>query len=284
MFRKMNVLFAVGLIGALGCGNCGGTPTPVSDVTEQPQAQVGPRVEIQIALPDEGPRMVESQLVTKIERALDAEEDIRQIRSTSRAGQAQVWVQFNTGIADSYAIDISTRALERIRRMPETAGEPNIQVVDINDPLALRLKSSDMDALMDASDALEATLSAMDGVTAVTSSLQPVSSVEITYDEDKIRELGMRSFGVAHQVDSSGLVEEGNLDALRGLSIETRSGEPMTLGDLAHVDMGRTPTQLDRFNGKRVAWLVVQAADEAATRTAMEALTSPNSAVTISVP
>lgn len=281
--RKTTLMLMVGLGLTLGCGNCGGKDeAPAAAAVEADQ---GPIVSVSIMLPDEEAAAVEMRLVKPFERALRGDEQVKEFWSTVVAEQATIYTRYQPNVADSLALDLTQRALERVRRTPESASEPELAIAEEPTGLQVRLKSSNMDALIDAAGAVSAQISQLDGVDGVSSSLQTRPSIDISYSEEKVRAVGMRTFGVAQQVKESGLLDAAQPDpeAIGALQIKTRDGAELPLSELAVVTHSVSATRLDCFNGKRVAWLTVSGADEAALRDQLQEIRSPHNAVTVSL-
>lgn len=283
--RKAKLVLLVSLGLALGCGNCGGSGDKAgASSSESPAAGQGPIVELVLTLPDENAATVEMRIIKPYERALRGDEQVKEFWATAVDGKATIFTRYQASVADSLALDLTGRALTRIRRMPEEAGEPVLSIADEVTSLQVRLKSSDMDALIEAVGTVMEQLNQVEGIDSASSSLHTKSSVNIEYNEEKINSLGLRTFGVAHQVSESGLLdgETADLDAIGAILIKTRTGEQVALSELAVVQHSLTAMQLDSVNGKRVAWITVEAADEAAARALLQDLRSPHNAVTIS--
>lgn len=276
-------LSAVAIALVLGCANCGNKPA--EDTPEDAAAAVGPTIQITVEVTDLAAASIEKLFVTPVERTLKQGKNIAHIWSHSTATGAELEVTFDADTDEATAMSAAQAAAEKIAmRGRGTIGTPKVTVDSDDEPLRLKLSGTDIEAMHAVALAVAEEVKGLDGVKDATSSMGLTPNVEISLDNDKLKEAGLRPMSISAQLAKPEIQESTDVDAILATPIDVADGKTIPLGDIATVQLTQVPTRLDRLDGNRVAWVSIDAAaDDDALRVALKGINSPNPAIRVSV-
>lgn len=259
-----------------------------------------PRLTVRAELPGAAPAEVETLLAKPIEEALGALKNLRRVVSVSRAGVADVRLEFDWGTVMDYAVlDIRERLDALV--LPQEARRPLVLRFDPSDEPILRFALVDADAEGGdelaalkrlrrwAEELLQKPLEAVGGVAAVKISGGLEEEIEVRLDLDRLSARGLSIEAVQRRLAeenanlSGGRVEQGtqrylvralnqfgSLDDIRRLLLASGEGRPVYLEDVAEVVAGhRAREAVIRVNGREAVEIALYQEGEAnAVRTA----------------
>lgn len=206
-----------------------------------------PRLQVSIAWPGASAELVESYLTSPIESAVQSVRGVRKVSSESTDGSASLEVDLDEGTDVQFARLAILERLELIRQdFPAGASAPSVSNY-VPDDLAEQpllfytaygpYTSGTLARMVE--DRIVPRISAVEGVAGVDRSGGAEQDVAVSYDEQRLRQLGISSDAIvqaitgAHVVQSLGRVE----NAVSVL--------PVTLRDQPHAidDLGRLPVK-----------------------------------------
>jgi multidrug efflux pump subunit AcrB len=236
---------------------------------------------------------VMDEISIPMEQGIEGLEDVKAVFSNSSANIAQVQIEYEYGVD----MDEKKRELEAALDnlvLPEAAEEPSIMALSMNmmPVLALSISSKEED-IVDLSTTVEETIlpeiEKIDGVGSATITGQHIEEVQFTYDQAKMKELGLTEDTVKQMVQASdmalslGLQEykEGEeavavdgdiktVDQLKELLIPVTpsANNPIPfvkLGDIAKIETVGNVQSISRTNGKEAISIQVTKGQEANT-------------------
>lgn len=270
------VLFA--LLIALGVGAIFSIPKSEDPITEFPG------VAVSVVLPGADAEQMERLVAIPIEDAINEIEDIREIRSSSRAGLAVVRVEFEWGVnaEDKYGDVIREINVVRSRlpqgivdirtRRFDPAQAAVVQMALTSDTASYRQLESYAKGLRDA-------LERAPGVQQAEIWGAPQAEVRVAADLDKLAAYrlpltvvadalqrqgvdtpigAVEAQGRRFNVQGTGAFE--SLDQIRRVPLRADSGSVLTVGDVAEVGWADDePTHITRFNGHRAVFISARA-------------------------
>lgn len=219
-----------------------------------------PTVVISTTLTGAAPEEIETDITDKVEEAVNTISGIDQLQSTSSDGVSQVIVQFvlekNPDVA---AQEVRDKVNTILRDLPKDADPPIIQKFDPDSIPVLGIALSGPAPIRDitefADKKLRRRLESINGVGQATIVGGRPRQINIVVDTEKLTSLGLTTAQVVGALQTQnvqipgGKVEQGLRDlSLRtygrvttpqdfaNISIMTRNGYPVKVGDVAHID------------------------------------------------
>ncbi len=262
------------LLGALGVGAILAIPKAEDPIVEFPGVAVA------VVLPGADAEQMERLVAIPIEDAINAIEDIREIRSSSRAGVAVISVEFNWGADAEEKFGEVVRELNLVRpRLPDgivdirsrrfnPAQTSIVQVALTSDDAPFRQLESYAKALRDS-------LERAPGVQQAEVWGAPPAEVRVAANLDQLAAYRLPLTAVADALQREGLdtpigaVEAGgrrfnvqasgsynSIDEIRGVALRADRGSVLTVGDVAEVGWANDErAHITRFNGQRAVFV-----------------------------
>lgn len=257
---KRRVTVAMATLGAVIFGFLAFTELPVTLLPDFSYPTLTVRTDYDGAAPAE----VEALVTRPLEDALGVVRNLREMRSVSRAGQADVVLAFHWG-TDMEMAGLDVRERLDTLNLPMEVGRPVLLRFDPSTDPVIRLSLSsgrtDSSGLRDlrsyAQEQLKRQLEVLEGVAAVSIGGGLEEEVEIRLDAQRMAELGIASSEVVarlraeHVNLSGGVLREGDrrylvrtlnefpsVEAFSGLIIARRDDSNIELGDIADVVSG----------------------------------------------
>jgi multidrug efflux pump subunit AcrB len=239
-----------------------------------------------VTLPGADAAEIEETVAKPIERALQGLDNVRDIRSTSSDGVANVQVSFDYGTDAEQALDRTVREINALRpQLPS-----GIARFDIRRPrtteaaisqLALVSETASWRRMEKYSEDLRDRLAVLRGVR--NTQLYGLASpeVRVALDPARLAERKLAPAAVANAISQggadvpAGAVASGNrrfnvqaggafrsLDAIRAIPLRGGDGQLLTVGDVAAVDWAEAERQhITRLNGQRAVFIGVRQKD-----------------------
>jgi multidrug efflux pump subunit AcrB len=262
------------LLGALGVGAILAIPKAEDPIVEFPGVAVA------VVLPGADAEQMERLVAIPIEDAINAIEDIREIRSSSRAGVAVISVEFNWGADAEEKFGEVVRELNLVRpRLPDGIADIRsrrfnpaqtsiVQVALTSDDAPFRQLESYAKALRDS-------LERAPGVQQAEVWGAPPAEVRVAANLDQLAAYRLPLTAVADALQREGLdtpigaVEAGgrrfnvqasgsynSIDEIRGVALRADRGSVLTVGDVAEVGWENDErAHITRFNGQRAVFV-----------------------------
>ncbi len=266
------------LLGALGVGAILAIPKAEDPIVEFPG------VAVSVVLPGADAEQMERLVAIPIEDAINAIEDIREIRSSSRAGVAVVSVEFNWGADPEEKFGEVVRELNVVRpRLPD--GIVDIRSRRFNPAqtsivqIALTSEDAPFRQLESYAKALRDSLERAPGVQQAEVWGAPPAEVRVAANLDQLAAYRLPLTAVADALQREGLdtpigaVEAGgrrfnvqasgsfnSLDEIRGVALRADRGSVLTVGHVAEVSWANDErAHITRFNGQRAVFVSARA-------------------------
>ncbi len=266
------------LLIALGVGAVMAIPKSEDPVTEFPG------VAVSVILPGADAEQMERLVAIPIEDAINEIEDIREIRSSSRAGLAVVRVEFEWGVSAEDKYGDVVRQINVVRsRLPQG-------IVDIRsrrfDPaqaaiveMALTSDTASYRQLEAYAKGLRDALERAPGVQQAEVWGAPPAEVRVAADLGRLAAYRMPITAVAEALQRQGVdtpigaVEAqgrrfnlqgagafDSLERIRAVPLRADGGSVLTVGDIADVNWANAePTHITRYNGHRAVFVSARA-------------------------
>jgi len=266
------------LLTALGIGAIIAIPKAEDPIVEFPG------VAIAVVLPGADAEQMERLVAIPIEDAINSIEDIREIRSSSRAGLAVVSVEFNWGADPGEKYGEVVRELNVVRgtlpdgivqitsRRFNPAQTSVVQIALTSEDAPFRLMESYAKALRDA-------LERAPGVQQAEVWGAPPAEVRVAADLDQLAAYRLPLTAVADALQREGVdtpigaVEAGgrrfnlqasgsfnSLDEIRGVALRAEGGSVVTVGHVAEVEWANDErAHITRYNGERAVFVSARA-------------------------
>ena len=249
-----------------------------------------PTITVRAELTGAAPVEIENLLTKPIEEAVGVIRNVRLVRSVSRAGQADVTLEFLWG-TDMDIAGVDVREKVDILELPLEASRPLLLRFDPSAEPIMRLGllnseadagSANNDALLKslrrlAEDRIKNDLEAEEGTAAVKVSGGLEDEIQIHVDQRKLSQLGISIDQIAERIRaenvnlSGGRLEEGSqrflvrtinefqsVEAFADAIVATVGGTPVYLRDVASVSRGHKEREaITRVNGKESVELAV---------------------------
>lgn len=250
--------------------------------------------------PGATPEQVMEELSIPYEKAVESLGDVKAVYSTSSSNVAQVQVEYEYGVD----MDEKKRELESALDnvvIPEGAQDPSIMAISMNmmPVIALSVSSSEEDIVELTStveDLVLPKLNKIDGVASAAVTGQHIEQVAFTYDEEKMKELGLTEDSVKQMVQASDLAislglyefKEGEqavavdgkfttVEELQEMLIPVTPSETnpvpfVKLGDIATIEKVGKVQSVSRTNGKDAISIQIVKGQDANTVTVVNAV------------
>ena len=245
--------------------------------------------------PGAAPEQVMNEVSIPMEKAIEGLEDVNAVYSNSSSSVSQVQIEYEYGVdMDEKKRQLET-AIDAVK-MPEDAEEPTIMAISMNMMPILSLSiSSDEEDIVDLTSTVEETIlpkiEDIDGVASATITGQHIEEVNFTYDQEKMKQLGLTEDKVKEMIQASDMelslglyeFEEGEqavyvdgklktIDELKNMLIPvTPSAENPTpfikLSDIAKMETVGKVESVSRTNGKDAIAIQIVKGQEANTVT-----------------
>jgi multidrug efflux pump subunit AcrB len=270
------VLFA--LLIALGIGAIFGIPKSEDPITEFPG------VAVSVVLPGADAEQMERLVAIPIEDAINEIEDIREIRSSSRAGVAVVRVEFEWGVSAEDKYGEVVREINVVRsRLPQGIADIRTRRFDPAQAavveLALTSDTASYRQMEAYAKGLRDAIERAPGVQQAEIWGAPPAEVRVAANLDRLAAYRMPLTAVADALQRAGVdtpigaVEaegrrfnvEGSgsfnsLDEIRAVPLRADGGSMLNVGDVADVAWANDePTHITRFNGQRAVFVSARA-------------------------
>ena len=270
------ILFA--LLIALGLGAVAAIPKSEDPIVEFPG------VAIAIVLPGADAEQMERLVAIPIEDAVNSIEDIREIRSSSRAGLAVVSVEFAWGVDPQEKFGEVVRELNVVRPSlpdgivslrPRRFSPAQASVVQ----LALTSEDAPFRQMESYATALRDSIERAPGIQQAEVWGAPPTEVRVAANLDRLAAYRLPLTAVAEALQREGgdapigAVEAGgrrfnlqasgsfnSLDEIRGVALRAGGGSVLTVGDVAEVSWANGErAHLTRYNGQRALFVSARA-------------------------
>jgi multidrug efflux pump subunit AcrB len=266
------------LLVALGVAAVFSIPKSEDPITEFPGAAVS------VILPGADAEQMERLVAIPIEDQLNAIEDVREIRSASRAGLATVTVEFEWGVDPEEKFGEVVREINVVRaRLPD--GVVDIRMRRFNPAqaavvqLALTSDDASFRQLEAYAKALRDAIERAPGVQQADVWGAPPAEVRVAANLDQLAAYRLPLSAVAEALQREGVdtpvgaVEAGgrrfnvqssgsfdSLDEIRRVALRAEGGSLVTVGDVADVSWANDErAHITRFNGQRAVFVSAQA-------------------------
>lgn len=270
------ILFS--LLIALGIGAVISIPKSEDPIVEFPG------VATSVVLPGADAEQMERLVAIPLEDAVNAIEDIREIRSSSRAGVAVVIVEFEWGVDPEEKFGEVVREINVVRpRLP--AGVVDLRYRRFNPAqtsivqLALTSPDASFRQMEAYAKALRDAMERAPGVQQADIWGAPPAEVRIAADLDRLAAYQLPLNAVAEALQREGVdapigaVEAGgrrfnlqasgsfdSLDEIRRVPLRAQAGSLLTVGDVANVSWANDErAHITRFNGQRAVFVSARA-------------------------
>ena len=198
--------------------------------------------------PGATPEQVMEELSIPYEKAVESLGDVKAVYSTSSSNVAQVQVEYEYGVdMDEKKRELES-ALDNVK-IPEGAQDPSIMAISMNmmPVIALSVSSSEEDIVELTStveDLVLPKLNKIDGVASATVTGQHIEQVSFTYDEAKMKELGLTEDSVKQMVQASDLaISLGLYEFKEGEQAVAVDGKFKTVDELKEMLIPVTPSE-----------------------------------------
>jgi multidrug efflux pump subunit AcrB len=245
--------------------------------------------------PGATPEKVMEEVSMPLEKAIENLEDVKFVYSNSYSNMSSIQVEYEYGID----MDEAKRALESALdgvKLPEGAQEPIITAISMNMmPVVALSVSSETEDIVELTSTVEEVLlpkiEKIEGVASATITGQHIEEVELTYNQAKLAELGLKEDTVKQMIQASNLAvslglyefEEGEqavavdgkfmtTDELKNMLIPVTPSETnpvpfVKLSDIATIDVVGRVQSVSRTNGKDAIAIQIVKGQEANTVT-----------------
>lgn len=198
--------------------------------------------------PGATPEQVMEEVSIPLERAVENLDHVKSVYSNSYSNMSSIQVEYEYGIDMDEAKRELSSALETVT-MPEDAQEPVITAISMNmmPVVALSVSSTSEDIVELTStveDILLPKIEKIDGVASATISGQHIEEVELTYDDEKMAQLGLDEESVKQMIQASNMeVSLGLYEFEEGEQAVAVDGKFMTVDELKGMLIPVTPSE-----------------------------------------
>ncbi len=239
-----------------------------------------PTLTVRAEYPGSAPEEVEQFVTIPLEEALSIVSGLLELRSVSRAGLAEVVMEFQWGTALGLA---TLEARERLDRLvlPEAVKKPILLRFDPDEEPILRMALTGPGSLASlrdlAEDEIKPRLQTTPGVAFVQVRGGAATEVIVELDEGRLAKLGLSVARVAQRLRAEninlagGVLREGrteyrvrtlnelaSLDEMRQVLVSAAGAPPVRLEDIALVRLGEAPESVHaRVDGRRAVEIEV---------------------------
>ncbi|MDQ0230336.1 efflux RND transporter permease subunit [Metabacillus malikii] len=198
--------------------------------------------------PGATPEKVMDEVSMPIEKAVEGLEDVKAVYSNSSSNVSSIQVEYEYGVD----MDEKKRQLESALgnvTLPEDVDEPTITSISMNmmPVVALSVSSTKEDIVeltSTVNDILLPKIEKIDGVASATITGQHINEVELTYNKEKMAELGLTEDTVKQMVQASDMaVSLGLYEFEEGEQAVAIDGKFMTADELKEMLIPVTPSE-----------------------------------------
>ncbi|MED3623485.1 efflux RND transporter permease subunit [Neobacillus thermocopriae] len=197
--------------------------------------------------PGATPEKVMEEISMPIEKAVEGLEDVKAVYSNSYSNMSSIQVEYEYGIDMDEAKRALQSAIDNVK-LPEGAEKPTITAISMNmmPVVALSVSSKTEDIVELTStveDILLPKMEKIDGVASATITGQHIEEVQLTYNKEKMAELGLTEENVKQMIQSSDMaVSLGLFEFKEGEQAVSIDGKLMTTDELKEMLIPVTPT------------------------------------------
>lgn len=201
--------------------------------------------------PGATPEQVMEDISMPLEKVVENLEDVKSVYSNSYSNMANVQVEYEYGIDMDEAKRALQSALDTLD-LPEGAQAPTITAISMNMmPVVALSVSSTTEDIVDLTstvgDLLLPKIEKIDGVASATITGQHIEEVQLTYDEEKMAELGITKDDVKQMIQASDLaVSLGLYEFEEGEQAVAVDGKFMTADELKEMLIPVTPSETNQ--------------------------------------
>jgi multidrug efflux pump subunit AcrB len=182
-----------------------------------------------------------------MEQNIEGLEDVKAVYSNSSANVSQVQIEYEYGVDMDEKKRELEAALDNVT-LPEDAEEPSVMAISMNMmPVVALSISSDKEDIVELSSTVQDTvlpkIENIDGVAGATLTGQHIEEVNLVYNQDKMKELGLTEDKVKEMVQASDMsLSLGLKEFETGKEAVSLDGDITTIEDLKDVLIPVTPT------------------------------------------
>jgi multidrug efflux pump subunit AcrB len=197
--------------------------------------------------PGATPEKVMEEVSMPLEKAVENLENVKFVYSNSYSNMSSIQVEYEYGIDMDEAKRALESALDAVK-LPEGAQEPTITAISMNMmPVVALSVSSETEDIVEITSTVEEILlpkiEKIEGVASATITGQHIEEVELTYNEEKMTELGLTEDKVKQMIQASNLaVSLGLYEFEEGEQAVAVDGKFMTTDELKEMLIPVTPS------------------------------------------
>ncbi|HSO59141.1 MAG TPA: efflux RND transporter permease subunit [Paenisporosarcina sp.] len=198
--------------------------------------------------PGATPEKVMEDVSMPLEKAVENLEGVKSVFSNSYSNMANLQVEYEYGVDMEEAKRALKSALEAVT-LPEGAQEPTVTAISMNMmPVAALSVASTTEDIVELTSTVEEILlpkiEKIDGVASATIAGQHIEEVQLTYNEEKMAELGLTEESVKQIIQASDLaVSLGLYEFEEGEEAVALDGKFMTADELKEMLIPLTPSE-----------------------------------------
>jgi HAE1 family hydrophobic/amphiphilic exporter-1 len=198
--------------------------------------------------PGATPEKVMEDVSMPLEKAVENLEGVKSVFSNSYSNMANLQVEYEYGVDMDEAKRALKSALEGVT-LPEGAQEPTVTAISMNMmPVAALSVASTTEDIVELTSTVEEILlpkiEKIDGVASATIAGQHIEEVQLTYNEDKMAELGLTEDSVKQIIQASDMaVSLGLYEFEEGEEAVAVDGKFMTADELKEMLIPLTPSE-----------------------------------------
>ncbi|ULT56573.1 efflux RND transporter permease subunit [Neobacillus drentensis] len=198
--------------------------------------------------PGATPEKVMEDISMPIEKASEGLDHVKSVHSNSYSNMSSIQVEYEYGIDMDEAKRALKSALDDVK-LPDGAQEPKVTAISMNmmPVVALSVSSSKeniVDLTSTVEDILVPKIEKIDGVASATITGQHIDEVDLTYNQAKLKELGLTEDKVKQMIQASNMaVSLGLYQFKEGEQAVSIDGKYMTADELKNTIIPVTPTK-----------------------------------------
>ncbi|PPA70774.1 efflux RND transporter permease subunit [Jeotgalibacillus proteolyticus] len=198
--------------------------------------------------PGATPEQVMEDVSIPLEGTIESLPGVKSVYSNSYSNMANIQVEYDYGIDMDEANRELTSALENVS-LPDGAHEPIVSAISMNMmPVAALSVSSTTEDIVELTSTVEETLlpkiEKLDGVASATIAGQHIEEVQLTFNEERMAELGLTEESVQQMIDASDMaVSLGLFEFSEGEQAVSVDGKFMTAEELEEMLIPIEPSE-----------------------------------------
>jgi len=206
-----------------------------------------PYLMIMSVYPGATPEQVMEKVSMPIEKAAEGLKHVKSVYSNSYSNMASIQVEYEYGIDMDKARDALEAALDNVT-LPKGAEKPTITSINMNMmPVVVLSVSGTKEDIVKVTSTVEELIlpkiKKIDGVAQATVNGQHINEVELTYNKEKMAELGLTEDQVKQMIQASNMaVSLGLYEFKEGEQAVAVDGKFMTADELKEMMIPVTPT------------------------------------------